>query len=140
MVLFFSTAYGEEPATDWNFELAPLYLWAISVDGTETVKGREVDVDTGFIDILDNLNVVVTFHFDVVWKEQWGGFVDFIYLGQEGDGTSLPGKTVTPEFTQNLSEIAGFYRIDKKVYNFDFFWRPSLFINGCHIEFWRSCT
>jgi hypothetical protein len=42
------------PAIDqWTFSLTP-YFWAISLNGSTTVKGRTVDVDAGFFDILDH--------------------------------------------------------------------------------------
>jgi hypothetical protein len=44
------------PATEidhWTFSLTP-YFWAISLNGSTTVKGRTTDVDAGFFDILDH--------------------------------------------------------------------------------------
>lgn len=37
----------------WTFSLTP-YLWATSLNGSATVKGRTVDVDAGFFDILEH--------------------------------------------------------------------------------------
>jgi hypothetical protein len=33
-----------------------MYLWAVSIDGDQTVKGVDVDLDVPFSDIFDNLN------------------------------------------------------------------------------------
>jgi hypothetical protein len=59
-------ASGKEAQSEknWEFELAPLYLWAVSLNGDLTVKGRQVDFDVSFSEIFDNLNGAVTFHFD----------------------------------------------------------------------------
>jgi hypothetical protein len=37
----------------WTFSLTP-YFWAISLDGSSTVKGRTADVDANFFQILDH--------------------------------------------------------------------------------------
>jgi hypothetical protein len=50
-------AYGEESNSnsDWEFNLAPMYLWAVSIDGDQTVKGVDVDLDVPFSEIFDKL-------------------------------------------------------------------------------------
>ena len=55
-----SLGYAEEGSSnkDWEFSLAPMYLWAVSIDGDQTVKGFEVDLDVPFSDIFDSLNGV----------------------------------------------------------------------------------
>src|SRR5210317_1924724 len=60
------------PSKDWEFSLAPMYLWAVSIDGDQTVKGNKVDLDVSFSDIWDNLNGALTFHFEGVHKQRWG--------------------------------------------------------------------
>ena len=37
----------------WTFSLTP-YFWATSLNGSSTVKGRTVDIDAGFFDILEH--------------------------------------------------------------------------------------
>ena len=39
----------------WTFSLTP-YAWAISLDGSATVKGRTTDVDANFFQILDSVS------------------------------------------------------------------------------------
>ena len=52
-----SVAAEEKPAESaWEFHVAP-YLWAISMNGNATVKGFEADIDLGFSDIWDELNL-----------------------------------------------------------------------------------
>jgi len=41
------------PIQGWTYSLTP-YFWAISLDGSTTVKGRTSDVDVGFFNILDH--------------------------------------------------------------------------------------
>jgi hypothetical protein len=40
----------------WSFSVTP-YLWATSLNGSTTVRGRTVDVDAGFFDILDHTQI-----------------------------------------------------------------------------------
>ena len=44
------TANAEDAGSNsnWDFSLAPMYLWAVSIDGDQTVKGVDVDLDVPF--------------------------------------------------------------------------------------------
>jgi len=42
-----------EPVPAWTFSLTP-YAWAISLNGSATIKGRTADIDAGFFKILDH--------------------------------------------------------------------------------------
>ena len=37
--------------TGWTYRLTP-YLWAPSLNGTQTVRGRTIDVDVSFYDLV----------------------------------------------------------------------------------------
>ena len=50
-------------AKNWEWSLAPMYLWAASIDGDMTVNGIKVDVEQSFSDTLDNLDGALMFHF-----------------------------------------------------------------------------
>lgn len=68
---------------DWQFLVTP-YIWGIDVDGNATVKGRDVDVDTSFSDILDDLNFGV-FAEGEARKGRFGVFANVIYADLEAD-------------------------------------------------------
>lgn len=55
---------------NWEFSLAPMYLWAASIDGDMTVKDIKVDVEESFSDIVSNLDGALTFHFEGVHKQR----------------------------------------------------------------------
>jgi hypothetical protein len=78
ITLVWSSAYSQESNSnsDWQFSLAPMYLWAVSIKGDQTVNGVKVDLDVPFSDIFDNLNGALTFHFEGVHKQSWGFFTD----------------------------------------------------------------
>lgn len=103
-------AYGEDSTTgDWEFSLAPMYLWAVSIDGDQTVKGRKVDLDVPFNEIFDNLNGALTFHFEGLHKSRWGFFSDLNYIVLNPEESSPLGD-IEIDFTEIMFELAGFYR------------------------------
>lgn len=91
---------------DWDFILAPMYLWAVSIDGDQTVKGNDVDLDISFSDIFDNLNGALTFHFEGVHKQSWGFFTDLNYIVLKPEDGSID-----IDYNQILAEVAAFYRL-----------------------------
>jgi hypothetical protein len=101
-----ANAEDTESNSNWEFSLAPMYLWAVSIDGDQTVKGVDVDLDVPFSDIFDNLNGALTFHFEGLYKQRWGFFSDLNYILLEMDDGA-----VDVDFTETMFEIAGFYRL-----------------------------
>lgn len=65
---------------NWDFELAPLYLWAISIDGDMGIRGRTADASVDFADIWDSLEGVFTVRFSALYKEKFGLLLDYNYL------------------------------------------------------------
>jgi hypothetical protein len=61
-------------AKNWEFSLAPMYLWAASIDGDMTVNGVKVDVNESFSDIVKSLDGALMFHFEGVHRQRWGFF------------------------------------------------------------------
>ena len=99
---------------DWEFSLAPMYLWAVSINGDQTVKGIDVDLDVPFSDIFDNLNGALTFHFEGLYQQRWGFFSDLNYIVLEMDDGP-----VDIDFTEIQLELAGFYRFTTGLHAID---------------------
>ena len=59
LALFPATAIGQQD-NNWDFDLAPLYLWSISIDGDTGIRGRTASAEIDFSDIWDNLEGVFT--------------------------------------------------------------------------------
>ena len=52
-------------AEGWEFKLAPLFLWGISLDADATIGTDTVPIDLSFKDdVLENMDAVFTFHFE----------------------------------------------------------------------------
>jgi hypothetical protein len=122
MGLICSLAYGEEANSNdnWEFGLAPMYLWAVSINGDQTVEGMDVDLDIPFSDIFDNLNGALIFHFEGLYKQKWGFLADLNYIDIE-PSESTPIGDIDIDFTEILLEFAGFYRITRGAHHFDWY-------------------
>jgi len=75
-----AAAAEAEGTKNWEFALAPMYLWAVSIKGDLKVKGIGIDLDVPFSEVFDNLNGALTFHFEGVHKQNWGFFTDLNYI------------------------------------------------------------
>lgn len=68
MVLVFLSAMATSTfssANDWEFKLAPLFLWGISLDGEATLGSQAAPLELDFVDdVLENLDAVFTLHFE----------------------------------------------------------------------------
>ncbi len=66
-------------ASGWDYDLA-LYLFALGLDGRTVVRGREADVDVSFSDIVEDLEMAATGHFEAAKRDsRWGWFGDVNY-------------------------------------------------------------
>lgn len=123
MVLVVSTTTnaGESSDTgDWEFNLAPLYLWAVSMDGDMTVMGTTAPLEAEFKDIASSLEGLFTVHFEGMHKNGWGFLTDVSYLNI-GDQQTTPGPTLDVDFTSVMAELAGVYRFNLGDNAFDLF-------------------
>ena len=62
LLIMSTSAYGkeEQPVTnDWEFNLAPLYIWGMFMSGDMTAKGNTNPVDVKFGDVVSNLKFYV---------------------------------------------------------------------------------
>ena len=96
----------------WEFTITP-YLWMTGIDGDVTVKGRDAEVDVGFDDILDELDIAALAHF-IAKRGRWEFFVqpNYMKLSPEGD---VERKAVTidadVETEMLILEFGTFYRL-----------------------------
>jgi hypothetical protein len=106
-------ASAQSQSDEWQFQIAPLYLWAVDLGGTMTVRGTEAPVEVDFADAFDKLEAAFTVHFEA-WKGNWGILADFNWMDISNDVT-LPGPigaTVGIDLQQTIAELAGGYQFD----------------------------
>jgi len=104
------SAYGQDEVSgsdEWEFMIAP-YLWAIGLDGEQTVKGNTSDIDMSFGDILDMANFAAQFRFEAK-KGKWGLFIDPLYASLSADADIGP-LDVDVDIDMAIVELGGFYR------------------------------
>jgi hypothetical protein len=101
-----SVADAQSGSDEWQFNLAPLYLWAASIDGTMTVReGVDNDFEVDFADAFDNLEMGFTVHFEAR-KGRWELLADVFYLNvADSQDIDTPiGRTVDVEFESLILE------------------------------------
>jgi hypothetical protein len=104
------TVVAPPPALDaWTFTLTP-YVWMPSLNGSTTVRGRTLDVDVTFIDILDHTEIPKDLFGVMTYFEARNGrysfFGDVVYLkvGLNGDMTRSRG---TDDLNASVGASAG---------------------------------
>ena len=117
MVMFTPTALNAQDTLpkekNWEFNLAPFYLWAVSIDGDLTTMGNNQQLKADFNDIASNLEGIFTVHFEGMHKSGFGFLTDVEYLNLGGQ-QATPGPaplTLDVDFTLVMAELAGIYRI-----------------------------
>ncbi len=118
MVMFTPAALNAQDTSpkekNWEFNLAPFYLWAVSIDGDLTVMGNNQQVKADFSEITSGLEGVFTVHFEGMHKSGLGFLTDVEYLNFGGQQTT-PGPlplTLDVDFTLVFVELAGIYRFN----------------------------
>lgn len=84
-------AAAAAPATaddSWEFEITP-YLWAAGVDADMVVAGQPVEVDMGFSDVVDALDIGGALLFRAE-KNDWVVFTQLDYLSMSTDELEDP--------------------------------------------------
>jgi len=103
-----ATSWSQEE-NNWEFNLAPLYLWAIKIDGDMGIRGQTAQVGVEFSDIWDNLEGVFTLRFNGLYKNKFGFVFDYNYLDV---GTELVSgmANVQVGFKSQIINLGGTYR------------------------------
>ena len=110
--LAWSTAFAEEPSSEtknWEFNLAPFYLWAVSMEGEQTVGSNTGDIDVHFYDIFDKLESAFIFNFQGMYSKKLGFIIDYNYMNISDDDSS-GGINTDLDVKLNLVEADGLYR------------------------------
>jgi hypothetical protein len=108
-------AYAQEgkPAKNWEWDLTPLYLWAVNMDGEMTVANQTIPLVLDFDQIFDRLEGVFTLHFEGLYKRKWGFLFDISRINI-GDSTTTRIGTFNVDFEDTMVELGGIYRFYEK--------------------------
>lgn len=100
-------------ADAWEFRLTP-YGWLTAIDGTSGPAGFPAEIDAGFDDVFDVLEMAAALQFEAR-RGSWGFIADAFYAELGSSGT-LPGAVQTNvdvDFEQFLGEFVVFYRVSE---------------------------
>ena len=108
-------ADAQSQSDEWQFQLSPLYLWAVNVDGTMTVRDRlDQDFEVDFKDAFSNLETAFTVHFEAR-KGRWGLLADASYLNLAGSqDIDTPGEVADIEIENLILEGAAGYEFSDR--------------------------
>ena len=97
------------PIEGWTFSLTP-YGWVLSLNGSNTVKGRTTDVDAGFFDILEHTQFPKDLmELAALGEARYGRFAlltDIVYL-KAGLGASITRSRGTDAINGTVGASAG---------------------------------
>lgn len=114
LVLNTSAAFAVESEKDknWDFSLAPLYIWMVNMEGDLGIGPVDANnVDIPFDDIFDNLESIFTIHFEGLHRSNWGFLFDLSYLDVSVTETAGPlSRVFKVDMTTVLFEAGGYYR------------------------------
>ena len=111
---------GDTPGTsDWEFNLAPFYLWGINIDGDLTAGPVTAPVEVPFEDVFDSIEAAFIVHFETVYKAQWGFLVDVNYIMHVPIMTLPMGISQNVDLNMTVAEFSGFYRLQRDAHTFD---------------------
>lgn len=105
-------------SSPWEFRITP-YGWLTAIDGSTGPAGFVSDIDAGFDDIFDVLEMAAALQFEGR-NGRWGFMADAFYAELGNSGT-LPGPLKTNidlDFEQFLGEASVFYRISESFESF----------------------
>ncbi len=107
VVALCSAAKAEDGSEDgWKWRVAPLYLWAIQMEGDAAIGPPALAVDIDLSTVFDAIEGAFTANFGGIANNRWGFWVDFTWLDISGNQGLL-----NVEFEYMQAEVDGFYRM-----------------------------
>jgi hypothetical protein len=102
-------AVDNSSGSDWEFALAPFYLWAVSLDGDVAIGPQDNSVSMDFGDIFDNLEAAFIVHFETIYKKNYGLLFDVNFIDLGGSG-STPISDINVDLEATVAELLPYYR------------------------------
>lgn len=113
ILLSSTNAYSSmnEKNNEWQFSLAPLFLWGMNIDGSSQIGPVNAPLQLDFTDdILSNLSAVFTLHFEAV-KNDISLFAEYQYVQLEPTTRIPNGPEVGIDFTIQAAELGASYSV-----------------------------
>ena len=98
---------------EWQFTLAPMFLWGVSMKGTARFEPLAVPLNLEFQDdAMNNLEAVFTWHFEIR-KSDFALFVEHQYIDLVPTTALATGEQVNVGFKNIMVELASAYTLLK---------------------------
>jgi len=95
---------------DWQFKLAPLFLWGMSINGATAIGPEILPLEIEFDDVLSNMNAVLTFHFEAK-KNDLSLFAEYQYVDLSPSAKFSNGSEIDVDFKNTMAELGIAYRV-----------------------------
>jgi len=106
-------ANKNETSDEWEFLLAPLFLWGMSIEGTSTIGPVTAPLNLNFKDdILENMDSVFTIHFEAR-KGKWTILTEYQTVDLKPTATGPGNIPLDISFENDMFELAGTYQISQ---------------------------
>ena len=113
-IVFPSVLQAAESDGEWEFMIAPLFLWGMSIDGESAIDGNSLPLDLSFKDdVMDNLDAVFTLHFEAR-KDDLLLFAEYQYVSLDPTMEASLGPAPVNagiDFTINAAELGVGYTV-----------------------------
>ena len=113
-------AGGNSTNGEWEFSLAPLFLWAQGIEGSSSVGPSTSPLDIKFEDALDNLEAAFTIHYEMK-RDALTLFAEYQYVDLEPTVPGPGNSVLEVGFKDTIAElgvgywVAGTERTDWEV-------------------------
>ncbi len=105
----FAQAQENQSESDWEFALAPFYLWAVSLDGDVAIGPQESSLSLDLGDIFGNIEAAFIVHFETVYKDHYGLSFDVNFVNL-GGSQSTPATDINVDLEATIAELLPYYR------------------------------
>ena len=105
-----AVAQNSSGEDEWQFRLAPLFLWGMNIDGNTQIGRAEAPIDIEFDDVLENIQAVFTIHFEAR-KRDLTLFAEYQYVDLQPSFDTPVGPVAELDQTIQMGELGAAYKI-----------------------------
>lgn len=110
----------ENPSeSDWEFALAPFYLWAVSLNGDVAIGPQESSLSLDLGDLFGNIEAAFIVHFETIYKDNYGLSFDVNFVNL-GGSESTPATDINVDLEATVAELLPYYRWINGDHSLDF--------------------
>ena len=99
---------GDSTGGEWEFSLAPLFLWAQGIEGSSTIGPITAPLDITFKDALSNLDATFTVHFEMK-RDKLSLFAEYQYVNLGPEAYGPMGVEMDVGFKDTIAELGATY-------------------------------